>query len=155
MKDAIKPVLKAGRTNSQIANQGYTYNEAGFTYNQTGWQYGGKYENDIAPLISKARLITPTNISLTIKPSATSARSNKQIENQGYTYNEAGFTYNQIGWMYGGVFEHDIYPLINNAKLVKPRILLGMDFGATVIPPTPPGGNAGRLIGMLGMTYAR
>jgi hypothetical protein len=56
MRDTIKPIMKVGRTKVQIANQGYTYNEAGFTYNQAGWQYGGLYEHDIVPMITRAKI---------------------------------------------------------------------------------------------------
>ena len=152
MRDSIKPVIRIGRTNVTISNQGYTYNESGFTYNQIGWQYGGKFGQDITPIVSLSKSVKPKMQVASIKPSLKVNRTNVVINNQGYTYNEAGFTYNELGWMYGVIFGHDIYPLIANAVLTKPRITLGRDFGAKVTPPTPTG-NSGMLIGMLGLTY--
>lgn len=107
----VKPIMSIGRTNAQSENQGYTYNESGITYNEAGVMYGGKYGNDIYPIISKSTLQRPT-----LKV----GRTNRQFNDQGYTYNEAGFTYNQLGVIYGGLSEHDIYPMISRAKVVKP-----------------------------------
>jgi hypothetical protein len=154
MKDSIKPVLKAGKTNKAIANQGYTYNQAGMTYNEIGVMYGGIYNHDIYPTVSLAKQVTMSATIKDIKPILIGNRTNANIADQGYTYNEAGLTYNQIGVMYGGIYDHDIYPLISMARLQKPMNIIGINFDSTVIPPTPPpGGNSGYLIGMLGMTY--
>lgn len=151
MKDSIKPVIRLGRTKALVNNQGFTYNEAGFTYNQTDWQYGGIYEHDIIPLLS---LVHNDKITAKIKnvvPTMKIGRTKIQVEDQGYTYNQAGFIYNQAGWMYGGLFEHDIYPLIARARIEKPSIMIGGDFGAKVY--IPPGANTGYLVGILGLTY--
>ena len=111
---------KAGRTNVQLSNQGYTYNEAGLTYNEAGVTYGGVYGSDIQPLISKATLQKPiSNTIKSIKSIMSVGRTNKLLEDQGYTYNEAGFTYNQTGVTYGGVYLHDISPIISKATIIK------------------------------------
>jgi len=154
MKDAIKPVVSARKTTKSLANQGYTYNQAGLTYNEIGVMYGGIYGQDIVPSIALARTTTPSAHAWNHRPSLQVNKTNKQIEDQGYTYNEAGLTYNQIAVMYGGIYEQDVYPMISMAQIQKPRNIIGMNFNSTVIPPTPPpGGNSGYMIGMLGMTY--
>lgn len=154
VKDSIKPVIKIGRTNASNSTQSYTYNQSGFTYNQAGWEYGGRYEHDVVPMVTSSRTLSPKIASFILKPSLKVQRTDKEISAQTYTYNEAGFTYNQTGWEYGGLFNHDIYPLISRARTQKPSIVFGRDFGATVIPPTPPPtGNSGYLVGMLGLTY--
>jgi hypothetical protein len=103
MRDSIKPVLRAGRTNS----------------------------------------LNPV-------PSMLIGRTNSNVKNQGYTYNESGLTYNQSGVMYGGLYEYDIYPIIARAIQDKSMIYSGIDFSGTVVPTI---GNSGMLIGMLGLTY--
>jgi hypothetical protein len=49
-------------TDAQLANQGYTYNQAGLTYNQLGVMYGGIYntDEDIIPLLLAAKDQVPT-----------------------------------------------------------------------------------------------
>jgi len=150
---SVKPTITLGKTKKQIEDQGFTYNQIGFTYNQNNWQYGGIYEHDSIPLVSLAKKVFPTMRSSSVKPSLKVNKTNKEIENQNYTYNQTGFSYNEVGWEYGGLFNHDIYPLISQAKKEQPHLRLGMDFGATVIPPPPPGSNSGMLIGLLGLTY--
>jgi len=184
MRDSIKPTLKAGRTKVKVQDQGYTYNQSGFTYNQSGWVYGGLYEHDTVPMISRSRTVKPSmritashgvtsslltedcdylvqenggkitlesNIAFDdIRMNVKAGRTKVQIEDQGYTYNETGFVYNQTGWMYGGLYEHDIIPMITKVRIEKPRIIIGGDFGASIIAPST---NSGYLIGMLGMTY--
>jgi hypothetical protein len=152
MKDSIKPVLRAGRSKVAVSDQGYTYNEAGFTYNQAGWMYGGLYEHDIIPQFSRVHNDKLTNIIRNIAPTMTVGRTNVQIADQGYTYNQAGFTYNQALWQYGGLFENDIYPMITRARIEKPSVMIGGDFGA--IHPVPCTLGQGMLVGMLGMTYS-
>lgn len=46
-----KITLQIPQTQAQIADQGYTYNQAGITYNQAGVLYGGAYlaNQDISP----------------------------------------------------------------------------------------------------------
>ena len=56
----IKPILIVQRTNKQLIDQGYTYNESGITYNQAEVKYGGLDDYDISPLVSQAREIKPT-----------------------------------------------------------------------------------------------
>jgi hypothetical protein len=152
MKDSIKPVVKLERTNANNSTQSYTYNQDGFTYNEIGWEYGGRYEHDVKPIIASASVKSPRMVSFSVKPNLKVQRTNRDTNTQTYTYNEAGFSYNQSGWEYGGLFNHDIYPLIAQARMQKPSIVFGKDFGSTILPP-PPTGNSGMLIGMLGMTY--
>lgn len=51
------------KTQAQLADQGFTYNQPGFTYNQPGWQYGGVYNQnqDLSPIFTNdtATLLTP------------------------------------------------------------------------------------------------
>src|SRR3990167_1100870 len=111
---SIKPIMKIGRTSAIASNQGYTYNESGLTYNESGVMYGGKYGSDIYPIISRSTFQ---------RPSLIVGRTNKQLEDQGYTYNEAGFSYNQSGVAYGGLYKYDIYPIISRARLERPSII--------------------------------
>ena len=152
MKDAIKPVVSARKTTKLLANQGYTYNRAGLTYNEIGLIYGGVYGYDVVPSVALSYVTTPSASIRSIKPTVQVNKTQKQLEDQGYTYNEAGLTYNQIGVMYGGVYNYDVMPLVSLARSQKPMNIIGMNFASTVIPPTPTG-NSGYLIGMLGMTY--
>lgn len=55
----IKPKAKAGRTNAQVYNQGVTYNEVGFTYDQANIAYGGIYDYDVYPMLTRARNVVP------------------------------------------------------------------------------------------------
>lgn len=57
----------------------------------------------------------------TIKPILIIQRTNKQLIDQGYTYNEPGITYNQVGIKYGGIGGYDISPLTSQAKEIKPN----------------------------------
>lgn len=102
-------------TQAQLANQGYTYNQAGQTYNQAGVQYGGvyNYNQDVLPLFSIAKADQPSLNILSDYLTLTSLPTQAQLENQGYTYNQSGLTYNQIGVMYGGVYNYnqDVLPL--------------------------------------------
>ncbi len=58
----IIPSLIIQRTDAQLLEQGYTYNQAGMTYNQAGVSYGGVYQvaQDILPEISLAKDVIPT-----------------------------------------------------------------------------------------------
>ena len=51
-----------------------------------------------------------------IKPTIRIQNTKSSISDQGYTYNQSGLTYNEIGVMYGGIYEHDIKPIISFAK---------------------------------------
>lgn len=44
--DFTPNIVSASNTNSQLADQGYTYNEPGLTYNEAGVMYGGIYNQD-------------------------------------------------------------------------------------------------------------
>ncbi len=84
-----------------------------------------------------------------IKPKAKAGRTNAQVYDQGYTYNEAGFTYNEAGVAYGGVYDHDIYPLISKSREVRPMIVRASDFRGSA------NSNSGVPIGLLmALTYA-
>lgn len=152
MKDSIKPTITVGRSDAHLADQGYSYNQSGLTYNSPV-SYGGIYGYDISPTIARS-LTEKSNIKVNvIRPGLFVSRTNAQMANQGYSYDNAGITYNS-SILYGGIYEHDIYPLVMSARQEKPTITLGNDFGATVIPTPPvPGDNSGMLIGMLGMLY--
>lgn len=104
-----------------------------------------------------------------------------QLYDQGITYNQPGLTYNNIGIAYGGVYNADWDNLtsISFAKNIIPTISIAIDKGqgftipilslAENIKPmiytysdiykpgsgtiTPPSGNSGYLIGILGLTY--
>ena len=56
--------IVAATTQTQVADQGYTYNQVGFTYNQPGWMYGGIYNQnaDVAPAFANdtATLLNPS-----------------------------------------------------------------------------------------------
>lgn len=56
--------LTIAPTNAQVADQGYTYDQAGFTYDQAGVQYGGVYQvnQDVAPIFfnDSATLLSPS-----------------------------------------------------------------------------------------------
>lgn len=86
-----------------------------------------------------------------IKPTLRVGKTNTQIYDQGITYNEAGVSYNDARYAYGGIYGFDIYPLVNKGVDIRPRIVAAGDFQGTA--PTPPTGNSGMLIGMLGLTY--
>lgn len=139
----VKPRLNVGRTNAQLSDPGITYNESGITYNEIGLTYGGAYGNDIYPVIAGVK---------DRKPTLSVGRTNANLYDQGYTYNEAGLTYNQIGVAYGGIYENDIYPILSRALSVYPRIVLVGDFQGTPAGTAAVGG--GMLIGILGLTYA-
>lgn len=83
----------------------------------------------------------------------TIAPTDAQVENQGYTYNQAGFTYNQIGVMYGGIYQQnqDLAPAFFNdtAMLLNPSISSIID----IYSPFNPDLNKGMLMGILGLTY--
>ena len=143
------------RTNKAIADQGYTYNEVGLTYNQIGVQYGGIYGQDIIPLIVQSRAIKPSIIQVRqITSTAISQRTNRLIAEQNYTYNEVGFTYNQSGVQYGGQYNYDIFPLISQARYIKPTNVLFGDTGITFVSAVSITLGRGMLVGMLGMTYS-
>lgn len=75
-----------------------------------------------------------------------------QLEDQGYTYNQAGFSYNQPGVMYGGIYNQnqDVIPLLSMASLIIPSIAGFTDIYGKA---TNPSGGSGLLIGILGMLY--
>ena len=56
--------LTIAPTQAQLADQGYTYNQAGMTYNQAGVMYGGVYNTnqDLSPVFANdtATLLTPS-----------------------------------------------------------------------------------------------
>jgi hypothetical protein len=103
------------QTQALLQDQGYTYNQAGLTYNQTGIQYGGVYNTnqDFLPILSVAKLEQPSLQILSELMTLSAPRTQAQLENQGYTYNQSGLTYNQIGVMYGGVYNtnQDVLPM--------------------------------------------
>ena len=146
------PNIIVGDSQTKVADQGYTYNQAGLTYNQAGVQYGGVYlvDQNILPLVASVSPILFSN-----QASATNAK----LLDQGYTYNQPGFSYNQAGVDYGGVYltNQDIAPsfLNDSATIITPRISGIIDIGiigtggGTITPPT----NSGMLIGILGLTY--
>lgn len=142
------PILSGGTTQAQVYDQGITYNQAGLTYNQIGIAYGGVYKQgqDVIPAISLAEQISPSLIG---------ENTQAQVKDQGYTYNQAGFSYNQIGVMYGGIYNQnqDIIPIVSLAEQIVPSIYKYADIykqGGTI---TPPPGNSGMLMGILGLTY--
>lgn len=151
MKDATKPVVTVRKTTKSLANQGYTYNQVGLTYNEIGVIYGGVYEYDVVPMVSLSKVTNPSASVKYNKPSMYVGKTQKQILDQGHTYNEAGLTYNQIGVMYGGIYNYDVVPMMSLARSQKPINIIGMDFSSVSTPPIPT--NSGYLIGMLGMTY--
>lgn len=72
---------------------------------------------DIVPEISSS-VDNPNNIFQIPSPSLTNTlipklsgmmNTQAQLEEQGYTYNQAGFTYNQLGVFYGGVYNNNEY----------------------------------------------
>jgi len=60
----------------------------------------------------------------TDRPILTGGTTNAQVENQGFTYDQAGFSFNQAGWMYGGMYnvDQDSAPLISLAENISPTI---------------------------------
>ncbi len=59
--DVIPKILNALSTEAQLANQGYTYNQAGYSYNQLGVQYGGIYNyEDVVPIIGMVWGVIPS-----------------------------------------------------------------------------------------------
>lgn len=106
------------------------------------WPYGGL--PDVVPETPTIRHVFMKNIGVRVN------RTNKAIQNQGYTYNEAGITYNQAGVMYGGIYGGDIFRLVSTSRDTKPHIITTGDIGFA--GGTASAGN-GMLIGMLGMTY--
>lgn len=126
----IIPSLSLGNTNAIVLDQGYTYNQSGFTYNQAGVDYGGVYQQqDIIPTISFAMNLPPTAIA---------QKTQVQLFNQGYVYNQAGFTYNQIGVDYGGIYNinQDISPLVSFAGDLVPSIIGYADIYSQPQPST-------------------
>lgn len=125
----IVPSLIVQNTDAQVLEQDYIYNQSGFTYNQVGVDYGGVYKvsEDIIPSISLAKDIVP---SLIVQ------RTDVQLLNQGYIYNQTNFTYNQSGISYGGIYfsGEDILPLVSKAKDITPSISGFADI-YTNIPP--------------------
>ncbi len=134
------------QSQTKLADQGYTYNQAGFSYNQAGVQYAGAYNlgAEVIPAISLAAQIVL---------SAIIEKTQALLADQGYTYNQAGFTYNQAGVMYGGLYNinQDVAPAFFNdlASFVKPSIsgIIDIQGGRAG------GGNSGMLMGILGLTY--
>lgn len=153
MRDSIKPVIRLGRTNVLLENQGITYNETGLTYNEAGIFYGGIYNHDIVPMVNSISVKKTINSANSFKPKMSVGRTERLLADQGFTYNEATNTYNEAGMEYGGIYKYDVVPIVSFARQVHPTITFGMDFGASVIPA--PTGSRGKLIGMLGLTYAR
>ncbi len=127
----IIPSLTGFNTKAQVNEQGYTYNQPGFTYNQSGVDYGGVYNvgQDIIPSISLAK---------DTSPKLTGSRTQAQLEEQGYTYNQSGFGYNQPGAMYAGVYNYDqdVFPTVSNIDTHVPLIASFADIYTTFIPPS-------------------
>lgn len=98
-----------------------------------------------------------------IKPVMKITRTNAQVSNPGITYDESGVTYDDTNYTYGGVYEHDIIPLVSqalnnkpifavNPRNIMPQIIFSGDVSGTAFQPRTLG--RGMLIGMLGMTYS-
>ena len=87
------------------------------------------------------------------KPSMKVGNTKQKIYGQGITYNESGKTYNEVGLSYGGLYEHDIVPVVNWIKDYKPTIFMASDFGTVTQHGTVVLGS-GMLIGILGNTYS-
>ena len=50
----IKPTIKGSKTQSNLEDQGISYNESGISYNESGIYYGGVYGfSDVQPIFSK------------------------------------------------------------------------------------------------------
>ena len=71
MKDTAIPVfsinkenkitIKISLTDAQLADQGYTFNEAGQTFNEAGVEFGGVYyrNQDVVPMVFTSQLQYP------------------------------------------------------------------------------------------------
>lgn len=106
------------------------------------WPYGGFA--DVVPETPVIRQTFMKNIGVRV------GRTNRAVQNEGYTYNQAGFAYNQAGVSYGGLYDGDILPLTSISRDNKPHIRMTGDIGFVAGTVSP---NSGMLIGMLGMTY--
>ena len=123
------------QTQTQVADQNNTYNQAGLTYSQTGVEYGGLYNNnqDEIPMELSSFRTLPIDIAI--------PQTQAQISDSGDVYNQAGFTYNQTGIKYGGLSNNnqDVVPMELSSFKVVP-----MDFSITDIytpkpkPQSPP-----------------
>ena len=142
MKDTATPMFTVSnegnititipQTQAILQDQGYTYNQAGQTYNQIGVQYGGVYNfnQDSFPLLSVATLEQPSLKVLSDILTLNAPRTQAQLEDQGYTYNQSGQTYNEAGVMYGGIynFNQDVLPMelsftdIYTVKYIPPPV---------------------------------
>lgn len=56
--------LLASRTDAQLSDQGYTFNQAGITFNDAGVTFGGIYNRaeDILSMVFSAQVVQPMNV---------------------------------------------------------------------------------------------
>lgn len=138
----VKPSMTVAKTKARVVDPGITYDEPGVAFD-ANYIYGGITDYDVSPLL---------NTPITQRPTLQMGRTEAQLYDQGYTYNEPGISFDQVGVAYGGIYGYDITPLVSMSISIFPHIILAGDFY------TPGGGTVSRrgfLIGMLGLTYAR
>lgn len=87
---SITPTLTGGTTQAQVAEQGYTYDNAGITYDQALVMYGGLYKTnqDVVPLVSLAETIYPTiyGYSDVYTPVTPPSKGNEMLIGPGFPY---------------------------------------------------------------------
>lgn len=76
-----------------------------------------------------------------VKPTGFIQRTNAQVYDQGYTFDEPGFIFDQPGIAFGGIFEYPIVPSVGFVPIVRPMIVAAFDIAGTAT------GNTGQSIG--------
>ena len=100
-------------------------------------------------------------------------KTNAAVSDPGITFNESGVSFDDSRYSFGGVYGYDVVPIptvVRNIvasasmrRTVFPPVALAKDVRPTIAgyrdiynlggTTTPPSGNSGMLIGMLGLTY--